>query len=91
MRRIFILALLALAWAAVYLGAAFASDAMPYGTFSGGSLAPRVEVLSSRLDGVHLRLTTGSGQLPSQIDLEEGVEGLRSRNSIETLPFSVRV
>lgn len=76
MRKFFTRVLLALAWATIYLPPAFASYAMPYGASGGGSLAPRVEVLTSRLSEVRLRLTIDPAALPSQIDLEAGMEGL---------------
>ncbi len=54
----------------------FALSTTPFGTSQGESLMSRVEVLGSRLDEVHLRLEVEPSTLPSQIDLQQGVEGL---------------
>ncbi|MBU1708294.1 hypothetical protein KKB28_10340, partial [bacterium] len=76
MRRISIRALLAVVCGLFYLPSVFASDVTPYGTSNGESLMPQIEVLSSRLDEVHLRLTINPALVPSQIDLNTGVAGL---------------
>jgi len=76
MRKSRIVALLAAAWAMVYLSPTLASNAAPLGTSPVGSLAPEVEVLTSRLDEVRLRVTMNPTALPSQIDLTAGVDGL---------------
>jgi hypothetical protein len=76
MHRLFIRAGFAVGLVIICFVSSFASPAMPYGTSQGESLMPRVEVLSSRLDEVHLWLTVEPSAIPSQIDLQQGVEGL---------------
>jgi len=76
MHRFFVRARVAVSLAIICLISSSALSNKPFGTSQGESLMPQVEVLGSRLDEVHLWLTVDPTALPSQIDLQAGVEGL---------------